>query len=135
MTFTALSYDGPLGSRPIWRVIPGYEKYEASSEGQVRRSAPGRGTTVGRILSPWWAGGSSGSNYAYVWASGPGRPREKVAVHVLVCSAFHGPRPRGYDCDHVDGNPANNHADNLAWVPRQVNLWKSQGRDRPLDLE
>ena len=118
-----------------WRVIPGYENYEASDVGHVRRLAPGRGAVPGRVLEPWWAGGSSGSNYAYVRASAPGCPPEKIAVHVLVCLAFNGPRPRGHDCDHVDGNPANNRAENLAWTPRQVNLWKSQGRERSLDLE
>lgn len=36
-------------------------------------------------------------------------------VSHLVCEAFHGPRPSGYQCMHLDGNPQNNNVDNLAW--------------------
>lgn len=36
--------------------------------------------------------------------------------HVLVCSTFHGPRPEGYQCDHINGNIFDWRADNLQWV-------------------
>ena len=37
-------------------------------------------------------------------------------VHRLVCEAFHGPAPEGAtQVRHLDGDPMNNHADNLAW--------------------
>jgi hypothetical protein len=44
------------------------------------------------------------------------------AAHVLVCTAFHGPKPGpGYEVLHGDGNPANNRADNLRWGTKAEN--------------
>lgn len=40
---------------------------------------------------------------------------QQVGVHAKVCEAFHGPRPEGHHAAHLDGNPANCSADNLAW--------------------
>lgn len=47
--------------------------------------------------------------------------RISMGFHVLVCEAFHGPRPTGFQVAHLDGNPANNRADNLAWVTPKEN--------------
>jgi len=45
-----------------------------------------------------------------------GRCYSDVGVHVLVCEAFHGPRPPGALVRHYpDPDPANNRPDNLAW--------------------
>ena len=41
--------------------------------------------------------------------------------HKLVCTAFHGPRPEGYECDHINGNKLDWNADNLRWVTRAEN--------------
>lgn len=36
--------------------------------------------------------------------------------HVLVCTAFHGPKPTPHhQVRHLDGNRRNNHKDNLCW--------------------
>ena len=39
-------------------------------------------------------------------------------VHILVCEAFHGPKPSGKNLsvDHEDRNRSNNRADNLRWA-------------------
>lgn len=37
-------------------------------------------------------------------------------LHAIVATAFHGKRPRGKECAHLDGKPPNNRAKNLAWV-------------------
>lgn len=39
----------------------------------------------------------------------------KRSVHVLVLEAFDSLRPEGYQARHLDGNPENNHIDNLCW--------------------
>ena len=52
-------------------------------------------------------------------------------LHVLVCTAFHGPRPteekdgKPYEVEHKDRNRSNNAADNLCWVTRRENLKES----------
>ena len=47
------------------------------------------------------------------------------ACHALVCTAWHGPRPtfidehgneKNMECDHLNANPYDFHADNLEWV-------------------
>lgn len=40
-------------------------------------------------------------------------------VHVLVCVAFHGPRPAKADVRHCDGDKFNNAATNLTWGSRR----------------
>jgi hypothetical protein len=43
-------------------------------------------------------------------------------VHRLVCAAFHGPPPTPrHEAAHLDGDPANCRADNLAWKTRKEN--------------
>jgi hypothetical protein len=43
-------------------------------------------------------------------------------IHVLVCEAFHGPKPfSGAIVIHEDENPQNNRADNLRWGTRREN--------------
>jgi len=36
--------------------------------------------------------------------------------HLLMCVTFHGPRPIGYECDHINGNKLDYSASNLQWV-------------------
>ena len=50
------------------------------------------------------------------------RKQWRVMVHVLVLLAFVGPRPEGYDANHIDGDKANNAVHNLEWVTRRENI-------------
>jgi hypothetical protein len=99
-----------------WRAIPGYEGYEVSSLGRVRSvdrfTSDGR-NIKGRILKTWIAAG----RYQYV---GLGR-KVKVGVHRLVCAAFHGDPAPKMEAAHLDGNPLNNAASNVAWSTRSEN--------------
>ena len=57
--------------------------------------------------------------------------------HFLVAGAWNGPRPDGYECDHINGIVSDNRAENLQWVTRQENekrakllrVLRSIGRD------
>lgn len=43
-------------------------------------------------------------------------------VHRAVAHVFHGPCPEGQEVRHLDGNPTNNHAANLAYGTRKQNM-------------
>ena len=45
-----------------------------------------------------------------------------ISCHLLVCTAFHGLRPEGYECDHINGNNLDWSADNLRWVTKEENI-------------
>lgn len=92
-----------------WRCIPGFEAYEASSHGRVRRSS------TGYVLKAKVAA----HGYAMVGLY-RGKNVQKT-VHSCVCSAFYGPRPNGLHCAHNDGNPSNNRSENLRWCTRLEN--------------
>lgn len=106
-----------------WRDIPGHPGYQASSGGNVRSvdrviiDKNGRNKRLrGRALRPSKTGPRRDYLMVMLGARKPG------PIHVLVCAAFHGPRPaHGYDASHRDGNSFNNAAANLRWLTRQGN--------------
>lgn len=113
-----------------WRPIPGYQAYEASSHGRVRsvdRVVPagpggkGRHAVKGVILSQRET--PKGHLHVKLYQDNMGRA---VGVHRLVCHAFHGdpPTPK-HQAAHRDGNPKNNHYDNLYWATQSQNLLDS----------
>jgi hypothetical protein len=98
-----------------WKATPD-GKYEASERGQIRRLAPGRGATVGRLLRPRL----NDSGYAVV-AGGQ-------FVHRLVAAAFLGPCPAGLEVDHRNGDKLDNRLENLEYVSRSRNLLRRTAR-------
>lgn len=74
--------------------------YFVSDQGRVKRGS--------RILK-----GRRHSN-GYVRIS-PGAGRDAY-VHQLVLEAFVGPRPDGWEADHINRDRADNRANNLRWV-------------------
>lgn len=106
-----------------WKPVVGWEgEYEVSDYGRVR-SAEGHtwwrapnGQTVPRkrrtrIMKPAL---DRRFGYPFVVLQRPGKIA-RPKVHVLVCKAFHGPRPSGYHCRHLNGDPADPRASNLMW--------------------
>lgn len=89
--------------------------YEVSDDGLVR-SLP-RPATAGRVLKPWVT--KSGYLTVKLWRENRGVPR---GIHILVCEAFHGPRPDGLETRHLDGNQLNNVVGNLCWSTRLENM-------------
>lgn len=122
----------------IWKPVPGWSSYEASSIGRVRsmdrvveatngQLRPCRG----RILKPWID--RKGYYQVQVWAHGIGRTRP---VHVLVLSAFAGVRPDWADCCcHNNGDRTDNRPSNLRWGTYSDNsqdrVLHAQQRDQP----
>lgn len=91
----------------VWKPVVGFEDtYEISDVGRIRRIAPPL-----IFLDGWTDKGG----YKRVFLRGHGR-RPQFGIHRLVYAAFHGPLEDGKEVAHLDGNPANNAAGNLALV-------------------
>lgn len=102
-----------------WRKVPGFPAYSVSNYGRVTRTSPSpRYAVTGKMLGSKSA--STGYRFVSLYLDG-----EQFAqgVHVVVCTAFHGPRPSpDHQATHKDGSRDNNHADNLRWATRQENM-------------
>ena len=102
-----------------WKPVTGYEGiYEVSSHGRVRsvdrtvtRSDGRVHRYKGKVLS---AGLSKRGGYPLVSLYTQGKNQSHY-VHSLVAEAFIGTRPSGTEVCHNDGDPTNNHVDNLRY--------------------
>ena len=96
-----------------WRSIPDFPDYEVSNTGLVRsykRGGP-------HILKP----GKHPSGYHQVGL----RRNDKTHIFPighLVLFTFQGPCPIGCEMCHNDGNPTNDHIDNLRWDTHAANM-------------
>lgn len=102
----------------VWRpALRGW--YEVSSLGRVRSvdrmTADGR-CWRGKLIKQCLDGGK----YLMFCASINGK-KSNPCTHVLVARAFLGPRPRGKEADHKDGNKFNNKASNLEYKTHKKN--------------
>jgi len=91
-----------------WRKVPGYDQYEVSNTGLVRRG--------GRELKP----GLSSGKYYTVALSRSGVVKS-FRLHTLVALAFFGPCPPGMEVRHLDDDPRNNDLANLVYGTRSEN--------------
>lgn len=112
----AVNWDRP----EEWCRIPGTD-YEASTRGRIRR------TSTGRPLRPW-----VGNKYGHLRVTLGGR---RIWVHRAVAMAFHGMPVSVAEVRHLDGNPANNVPENLAWGTRSENNYdkRRHGTDHMLN--
>ena len=108
----------------VWKAINGYnERYEVSNFGRVRSKdvvVNGRIENChykkGRILKPH----TDKEGYKGVILC-VNQKRKTFRLHRLVAAAFI-PNPDNFpEIDHIDGDRANNHADNLRWSTRKLN--------------
>lgn len=112
-TSTAL----PVAEQEEWKPIPGYEGwYSASTLGRIRRDRRGVGTHAGRILKPL----KGFHGYVRIFLNRHGIHRQ-FAVHRLVCAAFFGPCPEGYEVNHKHGIKHDNRITELEYVTRGEN--------------
>lgn len=92
-----------------WLPIPGFPGYDVSDDGQVR--------SVRKVLRPF----TSDHGYQYVSLRRDGQTYRRY-VHRLVLTAFISEPPANADGCHNDGDPSNNHLDNLRWDSRSANV-------------
>jgi hypothetical protein len=107
----------------IWKDIPGFESYQASSHGRIRSKAR---TSTGRSRS--------GNAFIRHIEGGPIKPRlsnagylrcmierKTVLVHRIIAATFV-ENPSSLPCvNHIDGDKNNNSAANLEWCTHQFN--------------
>jgi hypothetical protein len=85
-----------------WRPVEGSRGYEVSNIGRTRsRLCVLRHNSI--------------RGYDYIRVTMADGSRRSSRVHVLVLTAFSGPRPPGLIARHLDGNQKNNRACNLVW--------------------
>jgi hypothetical protein len=98
----------------IWKPVHGLaDRYEASSNGRVRGIVIYGKHQTPRIL----ASSLDDRGYLKVYIIGPNGKKKTTRAHILVCLAFHGPKPSPmHTVNHKDGNKTNNIPDNLEWA-------------------
>lgn len=108
-----------------FRHVPEYLGYAADSTGGIWSCFMPRGQMSGkRAWRPLAMCKKDGYMHVRV-VDIKTRRHPSVKVHRLVCSAFHGPCPRGLECCHGDGRRDNNVPSNLRWDTRRNNLLDS----------
>ena len=94
----------------LWKPVIGYENiYEISNLGRVRRAVNG---LIKRARN----------RKGYLCVNLTRERCEKTfSVHVLVCAAFLGVRPNGYDINHKNLIKTDNRLENLEYVTKKEN--------------
>lgn len=104
-----------------YRDIPGYPGYRVGDDGTVltcRVRRKNQMTSSWRPLKVIRAAG----RYCVVGLTSESGKRTRHYVHVLVLTAFVGPRPDGTQARHFpDRDPTNNRLANLSWATPTVN--------------
>lgn len=112
----------------VWKAIPGYDGYyEASNTGIIRsidRIVPhgihGTCKQKGRVLK--YALDAKG--YPRV-ALSDGTSLRTYTIHRLIALTFMGPRPEGYQINHISGIKTDNSAANLEYCTQSENALHS----------
>jgi hypothetical protein len=100
-----------------WRPIEGYENYDVSDLGRVRRI---RGVTKPRHVKDALKLSVGSCGYSQISLCRNGQKKTHL-VHRLVMQAFCGEAPDGHEVAHLDGNTENNCLSNLEYVTPKVN--------------
>lgn len=96
----------------VWKPIPSFPRYEASSEGRVRRIGRARPLAI----CP------SGNGYDNYRLTRDGKILN-VSGHVAICEAFHGPKPSAaHEVAHERGDKADRSPERLRWATRTENM-------------
>lgn len=105
--------------KEFWKPLIGYEGlYEVSSLGELRRSAPGKRTWIGKIIKKGIAKG-----YYKVDLYGHDKKHHTHNLHRLLALTFLGPPPTPlHTVNHKDGIKLNNRIDNLEWATKSEQM-------------
>jgi len=103
-----------------WRVIPGLsDRFEASSEGQIRRAATFRARGAGQPLTLVKL--QSGRHGYLLFSTYINSNRVVGRAHRFIALAFLGPVPPGKEVAHINGRASDNRVANLMYATRKEN--------------
>lgn len=116
----------------IWKDLTGYIGiYQVSSNGRIKslpRKIVRKNGQVAKVKETILKPGTDRYGYSFVVLC-KNRTKRTTAIHRLVAAAFI-PNPDNLpEIDHIDGDRANNHADNLRWNTRKQNA------NNPISIE
>lgn len=117
-----------------WKAIPDHPNYEASTAGRIRNAK------TGKLMHARAVQCKSGIYYKTNIGSGPTKKNTIQPItrwiHRLICATFHGPAPAGQrQVRHLDGDPSNNTAQNLAWGNQSMNEQDKKDIQQPREDE
>jgi len=87
-----------------WRDCSLLGKHQISNYGRLKSTIQVNAMYVGKIIK------GSIDRCGYIRYHGP------LFAHSLVAHEFIGPKPKGHECNHKDGNKLNNHISNLEYL-------------------
>lgn len=93
----------------IWKTIKGYEDYQVSNYGRIKRNE--------KILKPIL----SRNGYLHIFLYSKGKSKQFL-VHRVVANTFIENKNNLKEINHKDGNKQNNIIDNLEWCTRKENV-------------
>ena len=100
--------------REKWVKIPGFEVYEISNLGNLRRLTKHRGI---RCLTP------EVTRLGYIRVRlCVGEKQRRVLIHRLVAESFLDKPSWATEVNHIDGDKSNNNVENLEWSTRRKNI-------------
>ena len=107
-----------------WRPIPGFPRYEASTDGRIRsvervilKKDGKRQPFPSVVLTP--RAGKKGKYQVITLINEKGRTTRHI--HRVILETFDRPRREGEECRHLDGNHQNNALTNICWGTKKEN--------------
>ena len=102
--------------KTIWKTIPNFSNYESSNTGFLRSINYKRsGKKV--ILKP-----SESRGYLKTMLKRDDNKYKSWNVHNFIMLSFKGPKQKGQEVNHIDGNKLNNNINNLEYCTRSENM-------------
>jgi len=114
---TVKSSSVPEADTEVWRTIPGYSAYSASSLGRIRRETGSRVAVAGYVKTL-----SQDGRYGITRLYTDDGVLHSRRVHILVALAFLGPKPTpAHEVNHRNGDKLDNRPENLEYISSDEN--------------